>query len=359
MEHWPPSQQVVPHHVNSISSQTPLYFRPSPESRDPFSHFASTLSSNLPSWNQLTSLFNPGSLNSSSSHRIKFVVTPELREVAKNILVRRHKNGYKCLCWNLLHGIALQFPDTLSEQKEKAFKSLLYSIAETFPCDVCGDHLKEYLAVNPVRCKTRDEATRYLYELHNFVNIRVGLPVLSFDDAMKIQKENADIDWTAAERLLKDIARATPTPNAPSAPVDNSLRTPPLVSGLTPAEITSVPGKIGPETVSFRFKSPDSHVHGGEAHDETRTEIQGRWGENVFPMLLILGGFTLFAVWAGKRFFASRNEKASPARSTPTSNSTPTLLSTAPTSLSQAPILQYSDPSQGDWHRRMQYYGAV
>jgi hypothetical protein len=84
---------------------------------------------------------------------------------------------YAKYIWFLLHLIAGHLPSgKLSESTRKSVVSWITSLAELFPCGVCGHHFKDYLQKNPLypHTETREQLERYLYDFHDAVNVRTG-----------------------------------------------------------------------------------------------------------------------------------------------------------------------------------------
>jgi len=79
--------------------------------------------------------------------------------------------------WSLLHSVASSIPSLPTEATKKHISTLLGSLAELYPCKVCGKHFKEMLKENPIRYESREEFAYYLCDLHNKVNVRLGKPI--------------------------------------------------------------------------------------------------------------------------------------------------------------------------------------
>ena len=70
--------------------------------------------------------------------------------------------------WYLLHEIAKHVPKT----RESHFKNLMYSLSYVYPCEICRDHIDEYILKNGVELS--DE---WVCRFHNDVNMRLKKPL--------------------------------------------------------------------------------------------------------------------------------------------------------------------------------------
>jgi len=75
--------------------------------------------------------------------------------------------------WTFLHtaASALDNPEALVQ--------ILEALPKTLPCPECRQHSQEYLSLFPPGASIRDAetASRYIFEFHNAVNLRLGKPV--------------------------------------------------------------------------------------------------------------------------------------------------------------------------------------
>jgi cytidine deaminase len=69
--------------------------------------------------------------------------------------------------WKLLHDIVDNVK--YSEKSNNAFCSLMDNLSEIYPCEVCRDHINEYLENTPV-----EMTHEWLCTFHNAVNERLN-----------------------------------------------------------------------------------------------------------------------------------------------------------------------------------------
>jgi hypothetical protein len=66
--------------------------------------------------------------------------------------------------WFLLHEI-------VKTPQSPAFPSLMWSLSELYPCEICRAHISEYLHQNPPIM-----SEYWMCAFHNVVNVRLGKP---------------------------------------------------------------------------------------------------------------------------------------------------------------------------------------
>lgn len=94
-----------------------------------------------------------------------------------------YKNHWSSSIWFVAHTMASAFPQSPSDAHKKAAKQFIHSLVKLMPCASCGEHLEEDLRSYPVKCENREEFERYVYDLHNRVNIKLSKPInYSFEE---------------------------------------------------------------------------------------------------------------------------------------------------------------------------------
>jgi hypothetical protein len=74
-------------------------------------------------------------------------------------------------------------PEHPTQQEQDDILELVYAIGKTLPCDNCRTHFSKLLNSHPPQyhSQTRDKFTRWLVEVHNRVNERLGKPRIDYD----------------------------------------------------------------------------------------------------------------------------------------------------------------------------------
>lgn len=76
--------------------------------------------------------------------------------------------------WNILHSSAAVYPYKPSEVQQKAMKNFIESWAHVYACSWCAYHMRDYVRKHPPDVTDKVSVSRYVCELHNEVNERLG-----------------------------------------------------------------------------------------------------------------------------------------------------------------------------------------
>ena len=96
--------------------------------------------------------------------------------------------------WIALTRVALK---ATNSEGRKRFKEYVKDLSLNFKCEICREHIVEYLNENPIKYKNKDDldAFQWVWQFHNTVNLRLGKPIIDFDDALEIHTgENSGCD---------------------------------------------------------------------------------------------------------------------------------------------------------------------
>lgn len=85
--------------------------------------------------------------------------------------------------WETLHIVSFHMPENPTQQEQDDILELVYVIGKTLPCDNCRTHFSKLLNSYPPQyhSQSRDKFTRWLVEVHNRVNERLGKPRIDYD----------------------------------------------------------------------------------------------------------------------------------------------------------------------------------
>ena len=96
--------------------------------------------------------------------------------------------------WTYLHYSAMNYPDQPSAQEVEDMKNWLCALSTTIPCAECKKHYRGYIEKSKPQldniCSNKDNLFRFLFELHNKVNARLGKPVLTYEQAVKMYEND-------------------------------------------------------------------------------------------------------------------------------------------------------------------------
>ena len=79
-------------------------------------------------------------------------------------------------CWLTIHATAA----SCDPESCAGFHAFLRALGDVLPCPECRMHLQQYLRLHPPEPLIHDaqEASRYCYDLHNYVNSETGRSLL-------------------------------------------------------------------------------------------------------------------------------------------------------------------------------------
>ena len=85
--------------------------------------------------------------------------------------------------WRSLHAITFAYSDTPTPEQRAAVISFFESLTALLPCTECQQNFVRELAHSPLRdhVHNRDTLSRWLVDLHNRVNVRLGKPELPYE----------------------------------------------------------------------------------------------------------------------------------------------------------------------------------
>lgn len=85
--------------------------------------------------------------------------------------------------WRFLHAVTFSYPEAPDEQQRQAATNLFQSLRQLIPCGDCCGHYCTEIQSHPPQVQSRDSLSRWLVDLHNRVNVRLGKPLHSYQAA--------------------------------------------------------------------------------------------------------------------------------------------------------------------------------
>jgi hypothetical protein len=79
--------------------------------------------------------------------------------------------------WHALHTISFDYPVHPTSEDKKHYKEFIENLKYVLPCKYCRINLTNNLKMNPIRechMKNRDTFSRYVYNLHEYINKMLG-----------------------------------------------------------------------------------------------------------------------------------------------------------------------------------------
>lgn len=113
--------------------------------------------------------------------------------------------------WKFLHSIAFSYTDTPSDDQVAHFTSFFEGLPAVIPCPSCGEHAREYFIQHEGELKAAIKAggsalQRFLFNFHNDVNARRGVPPMPFEtvSAIYTQGHAPGRSFPTSEKELAD-----------------------------------------------------------------------------------------------------------------------------------------------------------
>lgn len=89
--------------------------------------------------------------------------------------------------WDFFHLIILAYPENPSESDKIRYYNYLYWFQFILPCNKCQFNLQNHLKLLPITNEvlaSRNNFIKWSIDLHNMVNLSIGKPTLSYDEAI-------------------------------------------------------------------------------------------------------------------------------------------------------------------------------
>ena len=93
--------------------------------------------------------------------------------------------------WILLHSITFNYPEHPSDHEKQEYKIYFEKLASVLPCEECRESYKKFIGegittLDNAALKDRYSLTKWMYDIHNAVNNKLGVNYdISYDDVVK------------------------------------------------------------------------------------------------------------------------------------------------------------------------------
>lgn len=88
--------------------------------------------------------------------------------------------------WIYLHVVTLAAPENFSEESSTDYFQFFTLVGRTLPCAICRKHYEDYIYQYPPQFKNRQQIVRWLFDLHNDVNMRLNKNVLTYEQFIQL-----------------------------------------------------------------------------------------------------------------------------------------------------------------------------
>lgn len=99
--------------------------------------------------------------------------------------IYENPNTWGSSTWILLNCISMTYPKTPTEQDKKKYGRFLKSLRDVLPCSICRKSYTTWLKESPPRLDDRKQFIYWMIDTHNYVNKRLGKPVMNRRDALR------------------------------------------------------------------------------------------------------------------------------------------------------------------------------
>lgn len=92
--------------------------------------------------------------------------------------------------WYVLHIITLTYPIEPTEYDKRMYHDFFTNLKEVLPCDICKKHYSKFISQYPItpHLSKREHLVKWLIQIHNFVNLELGKPVLEVTGVLELYK---------------------------------------------------------------------------------------------------------------------------------------------------------------------------
>lgn len=107
-------------------------------------------------------------------------------------------------CWKFLHCICISYPLFPKEEDKEAMKAYFNSLKDVIPCYTCKEDFKIMLQDDPIdhHLNSREALCMWIHSKHNMVNMKLGAPIMSFEDSIRHWTKEVDVDTKLTEQKV-------------------------------------------------------------------------------------------------------------------------------------------------------------
>lgn len=100
--------------------------------------------------------------------------------------------------WYALHTITFNYPENPTLIDKQNYETFFISLKHVLPCIICQKHYATHLEKHPINQNLSDRISlsKWLVNVHNEVNIMLGKPIMSFEEVVKLYKNEKTNNYT-------------------------------------------------------------------------------------------------------------------------------------------------------------------
>lgn len=97
--------------------------------------------------------------------------------------------------WFLIHYIAANLPDRLTQQQAISFKAFIVCLRYLLPCGECNFHMGGYISNVEIDSylDSKNGVFYWTWEFHNAVNKRLNKPLMKIEDAYSMYRKSSSL----------------------------------------------------------------------------------------------------------------------------------------------------------------------
>jgi hypothetical protein len=141
--------------------------------------------------------------------------------------------------WRSMHAITLTYPDNPTPEIQDNYKLYFFNIQKVLPCGLCRAHFKEVLLKTPPDTSSRTNLVRWLFNVHNMVNVNTNKPMYLFSTYIyeylpPVMYQMIELSDSEKAELLELNGKPTTTPeNAELLELNDNPNTTPEKKDVT------------------------------------------------------------------------------------------------------------------------------
>lgn len=107
--------------------------------------------------------------------------------------------------WKTIHYIALAYPRQPSPEDRANYAAFFHSLGHVLPCSTCSRHFLSLLMEVPLDAaalRSSDTLFEWTVKVHNRVNLTLGKPTLSVDQALRRLKQKGERSYRMRQAAI-------------------------------------------------------------------------------------------------------------------------------------------------------------
>lgn len=116
--------------------------------------------------------------------------------------------------WTLLYSISYSYPEESTEERNETLTNFIDQLGIILPDEHYKFHFNSFCNENPLNLDTKDNLLEWTYNLHSFVNQKLGIPPIDLKNKIHELKNANNVTVTTVN--AKPVTRNVPRNNTVS-----------------------------------------------------------------------------------------------------------------------------------------------